>query len=383
MKKTFRWMISLLLILILAACELEQKDLPTIVGATNQEVALGATFDPMAGVTAFDIDDQDLTDEVIVTGIENLLLDSQGRTSNTGTFTLIYSVTDSQNRTRTVNRVITVKVIEPEDPNLIGCPIITQGDYVLTWCDEFTGTGTNLNAFGVDLNKWAFQTGTGSQYGLTRWGNNEQQFYTQNNARVEDGRLIIEARRENMSGMSYTSARLWTQPTFAQKYGRFEARIRLPLGDGLWPAFWMLPVNSPYGTWARSGEIDIMEARGRIPNVATGAIHFGDVWPNNTYTSGNYNFPSGMNINQFHEYAIEWEEGIIRWFVNGMPYMTLTNWNSQGHPFPAPFDTEFYLLLNLAVGGTFDRNRLPDDSIFSEPVIMEVDYVRVYSKRTN
>jgi len=380
LKKIIQSILIISFIFLLMGCvDNTPKDLPVFEGIDDVEVELGAVFNPLLDVKAFDVEGTDITDLIELSGIEVMSL-FQGRTTNTGAFEIIYTVTDLASRTQSQTRVVTVIYVEAQDPNLVGCPLIQLEGYTLTWCDEFTGEGTHVNNQGVDLNKWAFQTGTGSQYGLTGWGNNEQQFYLQDNVRIEDGRLLIEAKKESIGGMPYTSARIWTQPTFGQKYGRFEASIKLPIGDGLWPAFWLLPVNSPYGTWARSGEIDIMEARGRFPNVSTGALHYGDTWPNNTYRSANYNFPAGMNINQFHQYAIEWEENEIRWYVNGNLYFRMTDWYATGHDFPAPFDTEFYIILNLAIGGTFDGNRLPPDALFDEPVLMEVEYVRVYSK---
>ena len=255
-------------------------------------------------------------------------------------------------------------------------------EWTLVWADEFDGSGTNLDTNGVDLDKWGYQLGTGAQYGLIGWGNNEQQYYRAENARVEDGKLIIEARNDGYGGMPYTSARLYTEPTFAKKYGKFEARIKLPKGQGFWPAFWMMPAESKYGGWAASGEIDIMEARGRIPGEVSGAIHFGGSWPNNQHAGGTYKFEDGTDIGDFHVYGLEWEPGEIRWYVDGKLYMTLNNWYSIGqdqpakYAYPAPFDQPFYLILNLAVGGNFDGGRVPDDDMF--PAVMEVDYVRVY-----
>ena len=254
------------------------------------------------------------------------------------------------------------------------------GEYTITWCDEFTGEGDNVNPQGLDLDKWGVQTGTGVEYGLEGWGNDEAQYYLESNARVEDGRLVIEARNESYGGMDYTSARLRTEPTFSQTYGRFEAKIRLPEGEGLWPAFWMMPQDDVYGGWAASGEIDIMEAKGRILDESSGAIHYGGEWPDNTYTHGEYDFTDGRDITDFNVYAIEWEEDEIRWYVNDDLFFTAKLWYTEGHDFPAPFDQDFHLLLNLAIGGHFDGYRTPPDSLFDEPVLMEVEYVRVYQK---
>ncbi|MCI3921007.1 carbohydrate binding domain-containing protein [Paenibacillus sp. TRM 82003] len=256
------------------------------------------------------------------------------------------------------------------------------GEWSLIWADEFDGSGTNLSAGGVDLDKWGFQNGTGAQYGLDGWGNNEQQFYTDDNVTVSDGKLVIEAKPEIRENKTYTSGRLFTGDTFAKKYGKFEARIKMPTGDGFWPAFWMMPKDSKYGGWAASGEIDIMEARGRLPDHIGGTIHYGGSWPDNKFTGKEYHFPDGESIEQFHTYAVEWEPGEIRWYVDGQLYQTLNNWDSTAtnqptkYAYPAPFDEDFYMILNLAVGGNYDGNRLPSPEDF--PAKMEVDYVRVY-----
>ena len=182
---------------------------------------------------------------------------------------------------------------------------------------------------------------------------------------------------------SYTSARLKTKGLFSPTYGKFEARIKLPIGKGLWPAFWMLPKDEVYGSWAASGEIDIMEARGSDPTSVSGAIHYGGQWPNNVYTVNRYGFPMGESTNEFHVYAVEWEPGEIRWYVDDRHYATQNEWYSYSpnqqnpNPFPAPFDQDFYLLLNSAIGGNYDGN---PDSHTTFPQSMKVDYVRVYNK---
>ena len=149
----------------------------------------------------------------------------------------------------------------------------------MSWQDEFDGTS-------VESARWAFDIGTGTQYGLTGWGNNELQYYTNRsqNASVSNGTLKITALKENYGGQSYTSARLKTQGLFSQAGGRFEIRAALPTGQGFWPAIWMMPASDTYGGWAASGEIDIMEARGQQPDRVNGAIHYGGSWPNNTWS---------------------------------------------------------------------------------------------------
>ena len=277
--------------------------------------------------------------------------------------------------------VVSSCVTTPEDnlPDETEVTICTEtfDDKMITFCDDFE-SAENPNLQGVDLSKWAFQTGDGSQYGIPGWGNNEAQYYREENAFVEGGYLNIQLKYESFGGKGYTSARLWTNNIFSQTYGRFEASIKLPLGNGLWPAFWLLPDNTTYGTWAANGEIDIMEAKGRLPYEASGAIHYGGQWPNNTYSFGTHTFPLGQSINEFHTYAIEWEENVIRWYINDNLFYQTSDWYSENGAYPAPFDTSFYIILNLAVGGTFDGGQLPDASIFNEDVLMQLEYVRVF-----
>jgi beta-glucanase (GH16 family) len=247
----------------------------------------------------------------------------------------------------------------------------SQGYYKLDWYDEFSGTA-------LDPAKWDYQLGTGEN-GNWAWGNDEKEYYTQENATVFDGMLSITAQREARGGMPFTSSRILTRNgRYATTYGRIEARISLPAVQGMWPAFWMMPENSEDGGWASSGEIDIMEAKGRLPEQYGGAIHFGGAWPQNSYlTSGDYRFPGGSTIADFHVYAVEWAEGSIAWYCDGVPVGKKTSgWYSSSAPFPAPFDKDFHILLNLAVGGNFDGGKMPPDDFMSG--VMKVDYVRVY-----
>lgn len=263
----------------------------------------------------------------------------------------------------------------------------------LTWSDEFDGTGSNLDKNNnLDLSKWSYQEGNGAEYNVAGWGNNEQEYYTRDNIQVEDGTLKITAKKEERGGVPYTSGRIWTMADdrvtalFSQTYGRIEAKIKMPGKEGsqgLWPAFWMLPVDCEYGSWPLSGEIDIMEARGREPDRVDGTIHFGQPYPNNQASSRPYIWEEGTgSINDYHVYSIEWAPGEIRWYVDGVLFYTENSWyslsdeNSVDFAYPAPFDQEFYIILNLAVGGTYDNNRIPDNSVM--PAEMLVDYVRAY-----
>ena len=266
------------------------------------------------------------------------------------------------------------------------------------WCDEFEGSV-------IDPAKWDFDLGNGfynyeANAWIGGWGNGELEYYTRepSNAFVKDGLLHIRAVKESRDGCGYTSARLKSRKRdgcalFSARYGRFEFRAKLPVGKGLWPALWLLPQDDAYGPWAASGEIDILETRGHEPEKVTGAIHYGGRWPANTFTGAAYTLPDGGRIDAFHLYALEWEPGVIRWFVDGHLYASRSFWwscskvadgkgvaparESDLNPWPAPFDRPFYLILNLAVGGQFGGN---PDAATVFPAEMTVDYVRVYEK---
>ena len=254
---------------------------------------------------------------------------------------------------------------------------VSPGDTLtLVWSDEFDGAA-------LDPEVWFFATGDGTEVGLPGgWGNAELQWYLPDSAQIDNGVLKITARLESVEGRNYTSARLNTEDRFALKYGRIEASIKLPAGQGLWPAFWMLPQDSPYGEWAAKGEIDIVEAinlGGTNGNEIFATIHYGGEFPANT--SSGVTYDPGPNVTEdFHVYAIEWDEFEIRWYFDGALYAVQNNWFSTAAPYPAPFDQPFHILLNLAVGGNFPGFAV-DSSVF--PATMEVDWVRVYSGEDN
>ena len=254
---------------------------------------------------------------------------------------------------------------------LLALLMLTSGlkaqNWELVWSDEFEETE-------LDETKWSYQYGTGASEGLSGWGNAELQYYTdrEQNVFVQDGKLHIVAREESHGGMDYTSARIRTIDQGDWRYGRFEVRAQLPKGQGLWPAIWMMPTDAVYGGWPASGEIDIMELVGHQPDVIHGTIHYG---PPHTYSGGSYTRSSGDFSDDFHTFAIEWEHGEIRWYVDDVHYHTETNWFSQGHGFPAPFEQRFHFLLNVAVGGHWPGS--PDHTT-EFPQQMVVDYVRVY-----
>jgi beta-glucanase (GH16 family) len=249
---------------------------------------------------------------------------------------------------------------------------VSPGDTLtLVWADEF-------DAARLDPEVWFFENGDGSQYGIPGWGNNELQWYLEDSAELRDGMLVITAREESVGGKNYSSARLNTRDRFAFKYGRIEARIRFPGGQGIWPAFWMLPQDDVYGTWAASGEIDIVEAvnlGGSGGNTVFGTIHFGGEFPANVFAGNEYLVPTDATA-EFHTYALEWDAAEMRWYVDDILYSTQNSWSTAAAPFPAPFDERFYILFNVAVGGNLPG---APGAATQFPVTMEVDYVRVYS----
>ncbi len=232
----------------------------------------------------------------------------------------------------------------------------------IVWQDEFDGNSLE--------NHWSYQTGNSG------WGNNELQAYTNRveNSTVSNGKLQIIAREESYNGASYTSARLRSINAGDWTYGKFEASIKVPIGQGIWPAFWMMPTDSYYGGWPTSGEMDIMELLGHQPQISYGTAHWGTS-PNNKDSSGSsVTKSSGNYSDEFHLFAIEWEPDQIRWYIDGVQFHTL-NKSEIVAPFFWPFDQDFHFILNIAVGGNWPGS--PDaTTVF--PQIMEVDYVRVY-----
>lgn len=281
-------------------------------------------------------------------------------------------------------------------------------DWTLVWADEFSGTE-------IDQEKWSHE--------VDCWGggNEERQCYTPlpTNSFVADGVLSIVARYEGAEGPAlpahlranapgserdatkiqpFTSARLITKGKADWTYGRFEARAKMPEGQGLWPAIWMLPTEETYGAWAASGEIDIVEAvnmgapcdecESGIEDRILGTIHYGGEWPHNKYKGKETTLPPSED--GFYTYAVEWEAGKIKWFVDGVEYYELTSkdWRKRqlfsSLPDTAPFDQPFYMILNFAVGGHLAEARNAGGvSVKGFPKTMQVDWIRVYQKRSD
>lgn len=245
----------------------------------------------------------------------------------------------------------------------------SRGRWRLVWSDEFDYAGL------PDPKKWDYDVGGEG------WGNKELQFYTarrKENARVENGRLIIEARKEAWQGREYTSARLVSRGKGDWTYGRFEVRAKLPSGRGTWPAIWMLPTGWTYGGWPRSGEIDIMDHVGFDPDVVHASVHTA-AYNHKIQTQKTAQLKIPTSRSEFNVYAVEWTPEEIRGFVNDQLYFTFRNerlTNPAADYQQWPFDKPFHLLLNLALGGTWGGQQGVDPAIW--PQRLEIDYVRVY-----
>lgn len=245
----------------------------------------------------------------------------------------------------------------------------------LVWADEFDNNGS------PDSTKWNLVTGDGTEQGIPGWGNNELQTYTDRpeNVTVQNGILIITAKKERFEGKSYTSARINTKDLYQQKYGRFEARIKVPTGKGIWPAFWLLGDDDGEKlVWPQVGEIDIMEYLGDKPTTMFGTVH-GPGYSGGTSISKEYNLANNRFDNGFHIFGIEWSPNRINFYVDGDLYQSLTQehiseeTNGKGE---WVFNRPFYIILNIAVGGNLPGSPNEDTSF---PQRMLVDYVRVYN----
>ena len=252
---------------------------------------------------------------------------------------------------------------------LSGLPLtMSAAEWQLVWADEFNGKSLDYSKWGIEVNAFG-------------GGNNEMQIYTDRpeNVRVQNGQLIIEARKDGYAEAGtkreYSSGRIRSKHRGEWRYGRIDVRAKLPVGKGIWPAIWMLPTDNAYGTWAASGEFDIMELVGHEPDTYHGTLHYGGKWPNNKHTGKSYKLQKGTFADAFHVFSIVWKEGEIQWYLDGKLWQTQKQWSSEGGKFPAPFDQRFHLLINLAVGGNWPG---PPDGKTKFPAQLLVDYVRVY-----
>lgn len=262
-----------------------------------------------------------------------------------------------------------VEYITTNEPELLFETIkkspINKG-WKLKWADEFNGKGL------PDAKNWTYDVGG------TGWGNNEKQFYTNadtSNAMVDKGNLNIIARKEAKENMQFTSARLASRKKFDWKYGRLEVRAMLPKGKGAWGAIWMLPTDWKYGSWPKSGEIDVMEHVGYEPDSVYGTVH-----TQSFNHSINTQVGKGLKVanpyTAYHVYAMEWYKDRIDFFIDDQLYFSFKNSGKGSAEWP--FDQDHHLLLNVAVGGNWGGKMGIDESIF--PTALKVDYVRVFQK---
>lgn len=260
-------------------------------------------------------------------------------------------------------------------------PVVLLTLFLISGCDpDDTQTVTNFTNLVLEEEfendgapnpaVWGFDIGTGQN----GWGNQELQYYTDRpeNVKVENGVLLITAREESFSGSSYTSARLLTKDKFEQQYGRFEARMRLPWGKGIWPAFWMLGADIDENPWPGAGEIDIMEYRGQDPTILIGSVH-GPGYSAGEAVSKDYDLVNDRFDTGFHIFGIEWGPNYINFYVDDVLYNRIT---PEDVPGEWVFNKPFYILMNLAVGGTFVGSPNEETEF---PQTLLVDYVRVYT----
>ena len=245
----------------------------------------------------------------------------------------------------------------------------TSEDWKLVWEDNFDGDSLNMENWNYEIHE-------------PGWVNNELQEYTDStdNIYVKDGELVLKAiKDETENGIKYTSGKVTTQNKRDYKYGRFEARLKVPEGQGLWPAFWMMPTyENLYGSWPRCGEIDIMEVLGHEPEKAYGTIHYGNP---HREQQGTYILDGITFADDYHVFSVEWEPSEMRFYIDGNLYHTVNDWYTKQEgddekTYPAPFDQTFYLQFNLAVGGNWPGN--PDETTDFENAELKVDYVKVY-----
>lgn len=271
----------------------------------------------------------------------------------------------------TISKAIGVGTIENDDSRInftnagYDAPTTYPG-YALAWADEFNGTTLNTT-------DWSFENGDGCP-GNCGWGNNELEYYTDraDNLFFQDGKMIIEAKKENFSGKTYTSSKILTRGKKVFKFGRIDIRAKLPTGKGIWPAFWLLPQSNVFGGWPKSGELDMMEMIGHEPNRTYGTLHFGP-GPGSTQLGGNYTLPSGIFNDQFHVFSIEWKLNEIKWLLDGVVFSTHTLAEFGANNYP--FNEDFFLIINMAVGGNWPGN--PDATTYL-PQWLILDYIRVY-----
>lgn len=272
----------------------------------------------------------------------------------------------------TLTKDVSTITINDDDNNTAGIVIPTAGyttpeaytGYNLVWQDEFDSTALRTNF-------WNYEMGNNNG-----WGNNELQYYREDNTSIKDGHLVITAKKQNFGGNDFTSSRLTTQGKKFFKFGRIDIRAALPKGKGLWPALWMLGTNINTVSWPACGEIDIMELAGDIPNRTVGTVHYGANTASHQFKSVPYYLEGDDNFqDEFHVFSINWESDLIQFYVDDVLYKTITPASLNGAAYP--FNKNMFFIFNVAVGGTFPGN--PNEST-PFPQSMIVDYIRVFQK---
>ena len=358
MKKLIISFIVALTIFTVTGCTTEQATvLPSEFVGLEAVLNLypGQQFLPYKDVTATDPVDGNLSSSIEITGLDQLGLSGEFNVTTIGTFVLEYSVTNSGG----------IKTVFEVTINIGN--FVSDLEYELVWSDEFNYTGL------PDERLWGYDVGGSG------WGNGESQYYTDgdaDNAYVDNGYLTITAIQEDYSNSEYTSARLVSIGEGNWTYGKFEIKAKLPAGTGVWPAIWMLPTDWIYGGWPASGEIDIMEYVGYDVDTVYYTIH-----------TQAYNHSIGTQVgehasyedvsNVFHEYQLEWLPDVLIWSIDDIEVYRYTV--PEGAPLDYttwPFNTDFHLLLNIAVGGSWGGAQGIDTDIW--PQEMVIDYVRVY-----
>ena len=345
----------------------QEKVIPEFYGEKEITVNLnnGKNLNPMVGLEVW-ANGSDISDMVITTMYD--LNDNEKEVYEItlnygGKYRIEYYIPETKtNKKATFTRIVTVgtgyRDFVYDEANLT---------YELVWSDEFDGDT-------LDTTKWNYEIGNGAG----GWGNNELQYYTNStkNCFIENGVLNIKAIKENKGSSAYTSSRITTKGKADYKYGRFEARMIIPQGRGIWPAFWMMPTNSVYGGWPNSGEIDIMEHVGYDANRIYCTVH-------NQAGNGMNGQQKGGNkvfntiYTEYHVYAVEWFPDAMKFYVDDTLVFTYSPSNRTQANWP--YDQKFYMILNVAVGGNWGGVKGVDDSIF--PQTLMVDYVRVYQAK--
>ncbi len=275
-----------------------------------------------------------------------------------------------------IEKDLSTIIVEDDDDNTSGLVIPSGGyqspesydGYTLKWSDEFDGESLNLA-------DWTFEVGDGCPNNCG-WGNNELQYYREDNTSIVDGKLVITAKDQKFGDHDYTSSRIVTKGKQQFKFGRIDIRAALPKGQGIWPALWMLGSNIDAVGWPACGEIDIMELTGDLPNRILGTIHYGANLSQHQYNSGT-KYLDGQETfqDEFHVFSINWENNLIEFLLDGEVYYTITPATLNGAPYP--FNKNQFFIFNLAVGGNWPGS--PDAST-SFPQHLIVDYVRVFQK---